>query len=1150
MSLSSSTKRPLRRSDSSSSYWELIDSICATIRYSPTLDTALAAAAREIVSHFDADRCAIVILDERRASTISHYLSSDFDTMTSQQVVPIDYEITSKLAAECDPAGVMELISNSEIFDVLSCNDETLSDDWQIAPLVAAPIALDSEVIGAIIAYGIKSRKRSAQRNRLIQYAAFNLGLKVSQARLQEESRNDSAYETSRRETIAKKIDSIVHSSLHLDEILQVAVEETGRALNVSRVYFRQRLGNELPVVAEYITEPRLSVHNISASIDDYVSSYLLKTRRPLIIDDVRGFLETHSEIGTSPQIWQIDPINLSQIVYPIFTGSQFWGAIAVGHTDKPHQWTSSEVQIIEAVAAQIEAVVNQNYIVEEAKKAARREALISHLSHRINQTNRLDRIFQIVAQELGQYLSTDKLCVIEFDEDLSTATFEYEYSNGEVSRSGQMVGASAFEYLVSLSEDGFLSVNDVADDSHLLDCHDQIIQLTGARSIILASPYYNGPPRFAILAIMASGTRIWESDEVEVVRAAAEQVFTAIERVDLFDQVSRGKYEWESTFDALTDGIFIFDHRGTLRRVNQAAAVYEGVSMPDLLGRQCCSLLQGIEGEECRVLPVIETGRPVTFELVPGRLKRPMLVTISPIANNKIGDTDRKRPHGAVCIVRDLSELRAAEAVAREQRNFLVNLIEHASDALFTLSPDGSFIWFNDQLIRLSGYSREELKAGDNRRFFGSRERLRIVRRFKRALAGEAQTFEMHGLSKNGDAKWLLVTYTPVYDEGKVTSVLAIARDVTEEKIARERSAQAEKLRALGQLASGVAHNFNNILAAILGHAQLLKRESKDEGTAARIDIIERAALDGAQTVKRIQGFGHKSDGDGYRPVDLNQLVLDSTTLTQTRWRDDAQARGFSYEVTFDHQPIPLIKGSESELREVFVNLIFNALDAMPKGGRLRISTRRNGPKAQVRFTDSGIGMSREVRQRIFEPFFTTKGTAGTGLGLAVSYSIIERHGGQIDVHSIARRGSTFIVSFPTLADLTEKDNRTRDTGIGPVRILVIDDEDMVRKAISDMLVSAGHFTDQASTGREAIEKMTSRRFDLVLTDLSMPESDGWAVARELKERWPEIKIVMTTGYDISTETIRNHSGIVDEIILKPIHYDDLCAILSKLFS
>lgn len=1148
MSFPSGAKRPTR-SRISTAYWERLDRTCAAVRYSSSLDTAAETAAREVINRLGADRCSITLINNKQPVVI-HSCSPVFGPMLSDRLERIDCEITRNIAAEGRPDSVINLTSDLEIREAFDYEDEELLDQCQMDSLIAAPITIDSEIIGALIAYGIQSTKQPVRQYNLMQAVAFNLGLKVCQMQIGEARRGDLEQESARREAVINRIESAIHNSLDINEMLQSAVEETGRALGVNRAYFRQRVVNDLAVVAEYVTDPRLSVRHISVSMDDYISVYLLKTRRPLIIDDVRGFLKAHSEPATSARIWQINPLNLSQIVYPIFAGNQFWGAMAVGHTDSPHKWSSSEVQLLEEIIAQIEAAVNHSYIVEEAKRAAQREALISHLSHRINQTNRLDSIFQIVAQELGEHILVDKLWVIQFDESMGTATFECEYSDGEISRPGDVVDASCFEYLAALSEDGLVAIDDVEADARLSDYKDQLTKLSDARSLILASPYYNATPRFAIAAITSHATRKWDSDEVEVVRAAAEQVFTAIERADLFEQVSRGKFEWEATFDALTDGIFIFDRRGILRRVNQAAAAYEGVPIKQLLGRQCCSLLQGIEGEECQVLPVIEECRPVTFELVPGRLKRPMLVTISPIINKIRGEADRDRPHGAVCIVRDLSELRAAEAVAREQRNFLVNLVEHASDAIFTLSPEGRFIWFNEQLTHLSGYSREELKDGDYRRFFSSRERLRIVRRFKRALAGESQTFEMNGVAKNGDAKWLLVTYTPIYDEGQVMSVLAIARDVTEERLARERAARSEKLQALGQLASGVAHNFNNILAAILGHAQLLKRESKDKSIASRIEIIERAALDGAQTVKRIQGFGHKDDSEAYRPVDLNQLVQDSATLTQTRWRDDAQARGLAYEVVLDLQPVALIKGSESELREVFVNLIFNSLDAMPRGGRLRISTKINGPRSQVRFTDSGTGMTREVRQRIFEPFFTTKGTAGTGLGLAVSYSIVERHGGQIDVHSIPGRGSTFIVSFPTIANMVEKASHQQQAGVGPVRILVIDDEDMVRKAISDMLLSAGHQTDQASTGREAMEKMASRRFDMVITDLSMPEGDGWAVAKEMKERWPEVKIVMTTGYALSHEIIREHQHIVDKIILKPVDYDGLCAVLNKMFS
>src|SRR5262249_48951543 len=156
---------------------------------------------------------------------------------------------------------------------------------------------------------------------------------------------------------------------------------------------------------------------------------------------------------------------------------------------------------------------------------------------------------------------------------------------------------------------------------------------------------------------------------------------------------------------------------------------------------------------------------------------------------------------------------------------------------------------------------------------------------------------------------------------------------------VAAERAAQADKLRALGQLASGVAHNFNNILAAILGHAQLIKRICRDEATAERMDIIERAALDGAETVKRIQAFGLQQNEAAGEVVDLSQLVRDSAELTRARWLDEAQARGLHYEVELNVKDVPVVKGSASELREVFVNIILNALDAMPQGGKLRIS-------------------------------------------------------------------------------------------------------------------------------------------------------------------------------------------------------------------
>jgi PAS domain S-box-containing protein len=493
---------------------------------------------------------------------------------------------------------------------------------------------------------------------------------------------------------------------------------------------------------------------------------------------------------------------------------------------------------------------------------------------------------------------------------------------------------------------------------------------------------------------------------------------------------------------------------------------------------------------------------------------------------------------------------VRAAEAVAREQRSFLIRLIEHANDAIFTVSPEGRFIWFNEQLVTLTGCSREEIFGSDYRRFIPSEEKTLAVEKFTLALEGQAQTTEIHAIRKTGETRLLLVTYTPIYDEGRVTSVLAIARDITEQRLTSERAAQADKLRALGQLASGVAHNFNNILAAVLGHAQLIKRDCGDERTLQRIDVIEQAALDGAQTVKRIQGFGQQQNESVSDAVDLNRLVEDSTGLTRARWWDDAQARGILYDVEVDLGMVPPVSGSASDIREVFVNIILNALDAMPQGGSLRISTEAAGSMVRTHFTDTGIGMSREVCDRIFEPFFTTKGAGGTGLGLAVSYSIIERHGGHITAVSNPGQGSTFTVSLPAGAGTFEVAEGSEAARTRSATILVIDDDHRVREALADMLTTVGHRVEQARSATDALAILQNNQFNLVFTDLAMPETDGWSVAREIRRRWPAVKIVLTSGFALTPEVITENHRCVDRVIFKPICMEDIIVTIAQVLT
>jgi len=415
-------------------------------------------------------------------------------------------------------------------------------------------------------------------------------------------------------------------------------------------------------------------------------------------------------------------------------------------------------------------------------------------------------------------------------------------------------------------------------------------------------------------------------------------------------------------------------------------------------------------------------------------------------------------------------------------------------------------------------------------------------------ALTGSPQTYEMRYFSHEGKLRYARVDNSPLVVEGRATGVLGIARDITEQKEERERAARADKLRALGQLASGVAHDFNNSLAAILGRAQLLRRQVGDPALVRNLDIIQTAAEDAAATVRRIQTFARKSAVKEFELVDVAGLLNDAIEITRTRWQNEARIRGLEYEVKLDTERGHFTYGSASELREVFVNMIVNAVDAMPRGGKLLVSCRRNDNRLQLHFTDNGVGMPDDVQQKIFEPFFSTKGAQGTGLGLSVSYSIIERHSGSISVVSEPGKGARFTIDLPAVGADSSSHDLSALSNAQRLRILVVDDEEPVRETLAEMLVAVNHNVELAGSGQEAVDKLRATAFDFVFTDLAMPEMDGWETARLIRKDWPSVKIVLVTGYGPTTVPPTGEEELVDAIIGKPFDFVQVGTTLTTL--
>jgi signal transduction histidine kinase/DNA-binding response OmpR family regulator len=355
------------------------------------------------------------------------------------------------------------------------------------------------------------------------------------------------------------------------------------------------------------------------------------------------------------------------------------------------------------------------------------------------------------------------------------------------------------------------------------------------------------------------------------------------------------------------------------------------------------------------------------------------------------------------------------------------------------------------------------------------------------------------------------------------------------------------ERLKALGEMAAGVAHDFNNTLQAILARVQLLQDQTDDEAVVRWLKVVEQAALDGAETVRRIQEFARVRTDKAFTNLNLGEIVKDAVMVTQARWKDEAEARGVRIELETELTPTPLVQGNASELREVLTNMILNAVDALPQGGRIRLSTWCEKDQVVISVEDNGTGMPEEVKKRVFDPFFTTKGVKGTGLGMSVAFGIISRHKGHIDISSKEGKGTTFTIRLPIGEDARVK---VAAETVGKTRkasILVVDDVKALRDAFSRMLIRAGHEVRVAASGGEAIDIFDKEKFDIVFTDLGMPEMSGWEVAKYVKERNPKVPVILITGWGAQLDDEKAKESGVSRILSKPFTIDDILRAASE---
>ena len=626
----------------------------------------------------------------------------------------------------------------------------------------------------------------------------------------------------------------------------------------------------------------------------------------------------------------------------------------------------------------------------------------------------------------------------------------------------------------------------------------------------------------------------------------------------------------------AAANAIVITDQSGIVAWANPAFTTLTGYEVSEVIGKNPRVLKSGQHDAEFyrRLWATISAGQVWSGEVVnkrkDGRLYTEEM-TITPVRDESGAITN------FIAIKHDITDRKQAEEGFRASQQLVEGIINAMPVRVFWKDKNLVYVGCNKALAQDAGFADPHEVIGKDDYQMGWREQAELYRHDDRQvlLSGNPKlSIEEPLTAPDGEIRTLLTSKLPLRDgHGQINGVLGIYMDITERKQMEEQLrvsnrqldqaltdlkqtqqqvVQQASLRALGQMASGIAHDFNNALSPIIGFSEiLLKHEDKlmnREEATRFLKIINTCGHDAADVVRRLREFGRQRvDQEIATTIDLSRLVLQTVELTRPRWKDQAQAAGLTIQVVTDLGQVPQIKGEEFSIRELLTNLVFNAVDAMPDGGTITLGTALESGLVRLWVGDTGTGMSEEVRQRCFEPFFTTKAENGTGLGLAMVHGIVQRHNGTVEITSILGKGTTVTIHLPIQSP---KGVGGLPSAVAParkLRVLVVDDEPMLRDLVEAWLTEDGHVVATAANGMEALTRLKVDSFDIVITDKAMPKMNGEQLACAIHATAPELPVILMSGFGDLMKASGELPQQITAILSKPITLESLRAVLAE---
>jgi two-component system, cell cycle sensor histidine kinase and response regulator CckA len=625
---------------------------------------------------------------------------------------------------------------------------------------------------------------------------------------------------------------------------------------------------------------------------------------------------------------------------------------------------------------------------------------------------------------------------------------------------------------------------------------------------------------------------------------------------------LSKVEERYRDFFENAKDAIFVHDLSGRYTMVNKAGEALIGYTRDELLRMTIFD-----------VVPLLH------LHQIQSRLKKKLADHVATVYEVEVIRKDGTRvpvevssrliyENGVAVAVqgtaRDISERWQTLQALRESEERFRNLFENAKDTVFTCDLEGNFTSINPAGERLTEYSVEEMLKSDFSLVVAP-EYVKSVQEMVVAKAGGdvATIYELEIITKSGQRVWVEISSRTIHSQGKPVGVQGIARDISERKRAEEarhasqlRLQQSQKLEAIGELAGGVAHDFNNLLTAIIGYTDLsLKRAGLENSIHGNLEETRKAAERAAALIRQLLAFSRKQILEP-KVLDLNLVVQDMHKMLKRLIGENIDL------ATRPAENLGRVKADPSQVEQIIMNLVVNARDAMPRGGKVMIETAnakldnhnalkhvsiKTGEYVMLAVTDTGSGMDRETQARIFEPFFTTKEIGkGTGLGLSTVYGIVKQSGGNIWVYSEPGMGTVFKVYLPRIdaaAITVEKMEQEALAPLGSETILLVEDEDTVRGLTRKVLMQAGYKVLDAKGGDEALRlcRAHTGSIDLLLTDVVMPGISGKEVADRLSKLRPTTRVLFMSGY--TDEAIVQH-GVLDanvQFLQKPFTWSGL---------